>query len=160
MQQIIWYSWRFEKTLAHSFWGEATQMCAMQLLNHSSWNSKGAHYDAHWGEASPMQSVLIFFNNFDMRMHEMTHSGEKPHKCSQCDFSSIQTSQLTIHMRRAHTGEKPYTCDQCDNSFVSATELQSHKISHTEEKTFQCNDCSKTFKHNKSLTRHGRIHMS
>ena len=48
-----------------------------------------------------------------MRLHEMTHSGEKPHKCSQCDFSSITTSHMTIHMRSAHTGEKPFNCDQC-----------------------------------------------
>ena len=36
----------------------------------------------------------------------MTHSGEKPHKCSQCDFSSITNCDLTIHIRRAHTGKK------------------------------------------------------
>ena len=95
-----------------------------------------------------------------MRLHEMTHSGIKPHKCSQCDFSSITTGHMTMHMRRAHTEEKPYQCDQCSHSFVQASELQSHKISHTEEKTFQCNDCRKTFKHKKSLTTHGRKHMS
>ena len=51
----------FEKTFAHSFRGEATQVCAMQLLNQSGWSSKNTHYDTHWGKASSMRSVWIFF---------------------------------------------------------------------------------------------------
>ena len=35
----------------------------------------------------------------------MTHSGEKPHRCSECDFSSSTTSNLTIHTRSALTGK-------------------------------------------------------
>ena len=88
----------------------------------------------------------------------MTHSGEKPHKCSQCEFSSITTGHLTIHMRSAHTGEKPYKCEICSLGFVSARYLRIHTISHAEEKTFVCNNCRKTFKHPGSLTRHGQKH--
>ena len=62
MQQIIWSSWTFENTLAHSFRGEATQVCAMQLLIHSGWWSEKTHYDTHWGKALSMRSVWIFFN--------------------------------------------------------------------------------------------------
>ena len=58
----------------------------------------------------------------------MTHSGEKPNQCPQCDFSSITADHMTTHMRRSQTGEKPYKCEHCAHSFVSAGNLQRHKM--------------------------------
>ena len=36
----------------------------------------------------------------------MTHTGEKPHNCTKCDFSCIMSGNLATHMRSVHAGEK------------------------------------------------------
>ena len=62
MQEVIQSSWNFEKALAHSFRGKASQVWAMQLLNHPKKSSWNTLYDTHWGKASSMQPVRTFFN--------------------------------------------------------------------------------------------------
>ena len=53
------------------------------------------------------------------------HTDKKPYKCSQCDKSFAQKSNLTLHMR-THTGEKPHPCSQCDNPYVRKSDLINH----------------------------------
>lgn len=35
------------------------------------------------------------------------HTHEKPHKCNECDYASVELSKLKRHIR-CHTGERPY----------------------------------------------------
>lgn len=35
------------------------------------------------------------------------HTHEKPHKCHECDYASVELSKLKRHIR-CHTGERPY----------------------------------------------------
>ena len=35
------------------------------------------------------------------------HTHEKPHKCPECDYASVELSKLHRHIR-CHTGERPY----------------------------------------------------
>lgn len=35
------------------------------------------------------------------------HTHEKPHKCTECDYASVELSKLRRHVR-CHTGERPY----------------------------------------------------
>ncbi len=44
-----------------------------------------------------------------VRVHERTHTGEKPYKCAHCDFRTAQGGNLRTHQRR-HLGVKRYPC--------------------------------------------------
>ena len=68
-----------------------------------------------------------------------SHSGEKPHRCTMCEYSCIQALNLTEHMMRAHTGEKLFKPVQlCLYLFFS---FQQHMRTHSGEKLFKCNHC-------------------
>ena len=65
-----------------------------------------------------------------MKIHFLIHTGEKPHKCNQCNFSANQAAHLRTHIMK-HTGEKPRKCKQCDyTSTHSSEEPQKDPLSH------------------------------
>ena len=61
-----------------------------------------------------------------------THSGEKPNKCNQCEYSSVEASKLRIHLKR-HSGEKTSKCNQRQYPCVEAGDLRKHVIAHNNE---------------------------
>ncbi len=46
---------------------------------------------------------------WQIRVHERTHTGEKPYKCSYCDYRAAQQGNMRIHEGR-HTGDRPFLC--------------------------------------------------
>ena len=92
---------------------------------------------------------MLQFNQTPWR----THSGEKPHRCTTCEFSSIATGNLKKHMMRNHTGEKPFKCNQCNYACTHSSDLHRHMRTHSGE-----NRCSKAYKHKIDLTKHLKIH--
>ena len=58
----------------------------------------------------------------DLNTNMMTHTGEKPHKCSHCGKQFTHAAHLQIHMM-TRTGEKPHTCSQCGKQFTLASDL-------------------------------------
>ncbi|XP_074920600.1 GDNF-inducible zinc finger protein 1 isoform X3 [Chelonoidis abingdonii] len=120
-----------------------------------------------------------------LRLHERTHTGDKPYGCTECEAKFSQPSALKTHMRihtgekpfvcdecgarftqnhmliyhkRCHTGERPYCCDQCGKQFTQLNALQRHHRIHTGEKPFMCNACGRTFTDKSTLRRHTSIH--
>ena len=51
-------------------------------------------------------------NADSLRIHLMTHCGEKSNKCNKCDYASSDPSNLRTHLKR-HSGEKSNKCNQC-----------------------------------------------
>ena len=75
--------------------------------------------------------------------HMMTHTGEKPHQCSQYGKAFPKASTLKRHMR-THTSEKPYQCTHCEKVFSQTSNLNTHMMTHTGERPHQCSQCDKT----------------
>ena len=59
----------------------------------------------------------------------LTHSGEKPHKCALCNFSSNQASNLRTHII-THTGARHHQCNQCNFSSNQLMDLRRHSYPH------------------------------
>lgn len=58
------------------------------------------------------------------------HTHEKPHRCSECDYASVELSKLKRHMR-CHTGERPYQCPHCTYASPDTYKLKRHLRIHT-----------------------------
>ncbi|CAG2120807.1 unnamed protein product [Medioppia subpectinata] len=57
-----------------------------------------------------------FSSHNKLRIHKMKHTGEKPYKCSQCEWRFRQKNHLKTHLLK-HSGEKPFSCQHCDRRF-------------------------------------------
>ena len=96
----------------------------------------------------------------NLKKHKKTHSGEKIHRFKMCEYSGVSMEELIVHMMRKHTGEKPNKCNQCNYTCTRSVDLQSHMKTHTGEKPFNCNLCSKAYSFKSGLTNHFKIHMA
>ncbi|VDN94424.1 unnamed protein product [Brugia pahangi] len=90
----------------------------------------------------------------NMKVHMITHTGEKPYSCSICKKNFTQFIDMKRHMM-THTGEKPYNCSICGKSFLKKYTLQTHMVTHDMNRpVYHCTVCSKSFTNKQSLKSH------
>ncbi|XP_067878552.1 oocyte zinc finger protein XlCOF6-like isoform X2 [Heterodontus francisci] len=99
-----------------------------------------------------------FNRNSRLKMHLLTHTGERPLKCADCGRGFIDPSNLRQH-ERTHTGEKPFKCHACGRQFSQSSTLLVHQLTHTGEKPYGCSACGRRFNKQSNLRRHERTHL-
>ena len=62
----------------------------------------------------------------------MTHTGEKPYKCSMCERALSWNDAFIRHLR-THTGEEPYKCSHCEVMFSLYEDLNFNTKIHSGE---------------------------
>ena len=84
-------------------------------------------------------------------------SGDKRHKCTECDRAFVKSADLKRHMA-GHRNEKKFICDDCGSAFTRRDNLKAHRLLHTRESVVTCDLCSKEFINAVYLKRHMHIH--
>ena len=78
-----------------------------------------------------------FLQNSNSKFHLRKHTGEKPHKYSDCGKIFSWKYHLGIHMGM-HTGEKPKLSCHYDQVFLQNTNFRLHLRKHTGEWPHKC----------------------
>lgn len=91
--------------------------------------------------------------------HILVHMKEKPFRCQYCDYRCAQKNNLVVH-ERTHTGYKPFACPFCDYRTVQKPNLVKHMYLHTDQKPFSCDMCSYRCVQKTNLTKHKQRHLN
>lgn len=95
-----------------------------------------------------------------LKLHIVTHTKEKTHKCSICSQAFMYSKDLFSHYKDAHPTEygkvdsKPYACSSCDKVFSQLKNLKVHEAVHGKEKKYKCEACSQGFTNMTNLNMH------
>lgn len=93
-----------------------------------------------------------------LKKHKFIH-GEKPLKCSYCDYTCIQKKQLTNHLLQ-HKFQHPFCCNLCSATYKKEESLKIHMMSHQNIKKFVCNLCNYAGNRAADFRRHMLTHSS
>lgn len=74
-------------------------------------------------------------------------------KCRVCKLHLSSKGNLKVHML-THTGERPFHCPYCPKRFRQKQSLIVHIRIHTRERPVKCKRCSKTFRQQSNLEAH------
>ncbi|KAJ9600457.1 hypothetical protein L9F63_009227 [Diploptera punctata] len=132
----------------------------VKILPKKSQTVTQAHMCNYCNYTSPKRNYNAFTTSGELVRHvRYRHTHEKPHKCTECDYASVELSKLKRHMR-CHTGERPYQCPHCTYASPDTFKLKRHLRIHTGEKPYECDICHARFTQSNSLKAHKLIHSA
>uniref|UniRef100_A0A224Z602 Zinc finger protein zfat n=1 Tax=Rhipicephalus zambeziensis TaxID=60191 RepID=A0A224Z602_9ACAR len=83
-----------------------------------------------FGEEECPDCGRLFHSRIDLDPHRLTHTDDKPFKCSKCPYSSGSKDNLKRHQETAHEG-RTFPCERCDFVAQSRSSLFQHRQKHT-----------------------------
>ncbi|KAH8243707.1 hypothetical protein KR032_009487 [Drosophila birchii] len=84
---------------------------------------------------------------------------EGKHVCHICGKRLSSAFILRSHLVR-HSGERPHKCQQCEATFAIGSELKTHMKTHSSVRSYVCRyNCGKSFRFSSARSIHERIHM-
>jgi uncharacterized Zn-finger protein len=122
----------------------------------------GNHMNLHLGfkpyKCEEAGCDLTFSTVGELQRHtRYRHTKDKPHKCDQCSYATVELNKLKRHMRM-HTNERPFLCTYCDYASRDTFRLKRHMRIHTGERPYVCPICSFSANQSNTLKGHMRLH--
>ncbi|XP_068606348.1 zinc finger protein PLAGL2 [Brachionichthys hirsutus] len=97
-----------------------------------------------------------------LRVHALSHAGEKPFHCSQphCPKAFSSKYKLFRHMA-THSPQKTHQCSFCEKMFHRKDHLKNHLQTHDPNKeAFKCDECGKHYNTKLGFKRHVAMHSA
>ncbi|XP_077381417.1 uncharacterized protein LOC144021192 [Festucalex cinctus] len=127
--------------------------------------SKPAQYKRHVEMHDRRESKCphcdgIFLKHSTFKYHLQTHTKERPHQCTYCRDTFVDSEELERHRlkHRKFRKERPYKCTRCDAAFAALAELTAHMEGHKGEAPLSCDICGRSFLNASKLEKHQSIH--
>lgn len=97
-----------------------------------------------------------------LKTHQLSHSGERPFKCTHCEKDFTRNAHLKRHILINHEGQKTPTqqleCDECGEFFSNKYSLQKHVKKFHMVKQYSCSECGLRFHKHHLLRAHQTVH--
>uniref|UniRef100_A0A8C5R678 Zinc finger protein 335 n=1 Tax=Leptobrachium leishanense TaxID=445787 RepID=A0A8C5R678_9ANUR len=146
------------------------RVCGSRFLTHEEFNF---HVTSHDG--NDPQTFRCLQCNYrcrrwtSLKEHMFKHNGSKPHKCDQCDYTSVYRKDIirhsSVHKRESkkkgdESGKaRSYPCPVCSRVYTMQKRLTQHLKTHSAEKPHMCDKCGKAFKKRYTFKMHCLTHL-
>ncbi|KAM8945877.1 zinc finger protein 335 [Pelodytes ibericus] len=146
------------------------RVCGSRFLTHEDFTF---HVSSHDG--NDPQTFRCLQCNYQCRRwsslkeHMFNHKGNKPHKCDQCDYTSVYKKDVIRHSavhkqerkKKTELPMKPssYPCPVCNRVYSMQKRLTQHLKTHSAEKPHMCDKCGKAFKKRYTFKMHLLTHL-